>query len=171
MLKNTLFHLLILASFLTLVSSCKKDNAEENSDYPITVTVGNENFSWHKDDAFGEEWKAAFSTRIQSENTISRLKLAFSSSEQINNWMSEIDNTEFEITGEWYPNFLVFELKEPKDNLTQGVYRSKSGTIKVLKIKNQKIFLNFTIDMRHETTNETITISGDIDGVQYTIQE
>ncbi len=171
MLKSTLFYILILTSLLALVSSCKKDNTEENSDYPITINVGGENFSWHKSDVLGEEWQTVFSTRIQSENAISRLKLAFSSSDQNNNWMSEIDNTEFEISGEWYPNFLVFELKESKNNLIQGVYRSKSGTIKVLKIKNNKIFLNFAVEMRHENTDEVVSMSGNVDGVSYVIQE
>lgn len=71
------------------------------------------------------------------------------------------------IRAEEFPNFTIFELKEPLGNIPIGVYRSKVGTIKVSKVKNNRIYLTFSVDMRHEYTNETITINGEVDGVSY----
>lgn len=171
MLKNIIRFILLLSTLMLFVTSCKKDKSDENSDYPVTINIGEDSFSWHKDDGYAAESTLGYSVYIQVEHQNSMFQMRFISEIITPNWLTNINNTEFQITGEEGPNYVVFELKEPQGDISLGTYTSQSGTIKVTKVKNQKIYLSFTVKIENIYTDEIITVEGEIDGMPYTTQE
>lgn len=173
MKKNVLYYLFIFTIVLTVFNSCKKDK-DEVSDYPISMTIGEETVKWHKDQL---EWcqfltSPAYSVmNLKFTEPDKRFQLYFTVNANSTEWLNHVHITEFEITEELFPNFIVLNMDNNIGNANAGGYISKGGLIKVNKIKDQRLYLTYTATLESNLLNEVIHISGHIDGLPFTIKE
>lgn len=157
-----LFKSLFIISYLILSVSCKKDD-DKTITHPITSTFNSTPLSWHKDSsqAYVDNELALHTV---GNDTKKRISVSCGADDLIEDWINTIEGDVFTLS-EDPPNDIFLELKEDIGNLEKGGYISTSGTINVIKVRNNKVSLNFSADMRQLSTNKMHSISGTIEEI------